>query len=76
MLVVNSVQCVYYVFTKREGVVGYRRLTSQVAQNVLRIAVPCAPLQVRPAEQTALLQFCPIIENLLGENSGGESGEH
>ena len=71
---------------------GYRRLTSQVAENVLRIAVPCAPLQVRPAEQTDLLQFCPIIENLLGENSsatfrpiienllgensGGESGQH
>ena len=68
--------CLLCAFTKREGVVGDGRLTSQVAENVLRIAVPCAPLQVRPAEQTALLQFCPVIENLLGENSGGESGEH
>ena len=68
--------CLLYVFTKREGVVGDGRLASQVAENVLRIAIACAPFQVRPAVQTALQQFCPIIENLLGENSGGESSEH
>ena len=44
---------------------GYRRLTSQVAQNVLRIAVACAPFQVRPAEQTALLQFVRLLKTYL-----------
>ena len=94
--------CLLCAFTKREGVVGDGRLASQVAENVLRIAIACAPFQVRSAQQTDLLQFvrllktylvktlevslvskqtdllefCPIIENLLGENSGGESGEH
>ena len=57
--------CLLCAFTKREGVVGDGRLASQVAENVLRIAVACAPFQVRPAEQTDLQHFVRLLKTYL-----------
>ena len=76
--------CLLCAFTKREGVVGDGRLASQVAENVLRIAVSCAPLQVRPAEQTALQHFAQLLKtylvktldvSLLSTDEGSEHGK-
>ena len=76
--------CLLYAFTKREGVVGDGRLASQVAENVLRIAIACAPFQVRSAQQTDLLQFVRLLKtylvktldvSLLSTDEGSEHGK-
>ena len=40
-------------------------MASQVAENVLRIAVACAPLQVRPAQQTDSQIFARLLKTYL-----------
>ena len=63
---------------------GDGRLASQVAENVLRIAIACAPLQVRPAEQTALQHFARLLKahllktlevSLVSTEEGSEHGK-